>query len=445
MSSAKEQSDGRASLLDAAIAFGLRVTSALLVFALQVFLARVMQLDQYGSYVTMWTWMVMLGAFAPLGFAESAVRFLPRYRARNRHGSAEAFWRFGLMTVLLASIAMAGTALIIALLSNFGDNRVGIIALLVAAGIPFLAMQNYLEGISRAHGWFRLTSIPIYAIRPLLIIAGCGVVLLSGHSHNLISVGVVVVAAMALVTLYLYFTVSRSIGREPIAANAQSITGSRKIWLKASLPLMLVSGVEDLLIYTDVLLLGILMSPEDVSVYFAAARAMALANFVYYAFYFVSARGFSVANAVADRVALQKTIWATTRATFWFTTLAVAVTLLAGPWLLMAFGPDFQASYPVMLILGAGLIARSISGQSVELLITMGHQRHILIVGFTSLAFNIALTILLIPSLGVAGAACATAIAMAVRAVMLCLAVRKACNLSVIALGFPSLKLSPAN
>jgi O-antigen/teichoic acid export membrane protein len=63
---------------------------------LQVFLARIMDLGDYGSYVTAWTWLVMLGAFAPLGIAESAVRFLPRYRARGRHGSARAFFRFGL-------------------------------------------------------------------------------------------------------------------------------------------------------------------------------------------------------------------------------------------------------------------------------------------------------------------------------------------------------------
>ncbi len=445
MTSKSKSDDGRARLLDAAIAFALRVASAGLVFILQVFLARVMQLDDYGNYVTMWTWLVMLGAFAPLGFAESAVRFVPRYRTRDRHGSAAAFWRFGLRTVLLASLAMAGMAIIIAVSGGIEGNRVGLIALMLAAGLPFLAVQNYLEGIARSHGWFRITSVPIYVIRPLLIMAGCAGLLFGGYSLSLFNVGAAVVIAMMLVTVFLLCTVARAISLQPQPKTAQDITGSRSIWIKASLPLMIVSGVEDLLIYSDVLLLGALMQPEDVSIYFAAARSLALANFVYYAFYFVSARGFSVANALADRAKLQETVWATTRATFWFTTLAVVATLTAGPWLLMAFGPAFQAGYPVMLILGAGLIARALSGQSVELLITMGHQRHILVAGFTSLAFNVALTLLLIPHFGIAGAATATAAAMSVRALMLCIAVRRACNLSVVSLGFPSLKLSAAN
>jgi O-antigen/teichoic acid export membrane protein len=216
------------------------------------------------------------------------------------------------------------------------------------------------------------------------------------------------------------------------------------VWLKASLPLMVVAGMEDLLIYTDVLVLGAMLEPEQVSIYFAAARALALANFVYYAFYFVSARGFSISNALADREQLQQAVWAATRATFWFTALAVAATLAAGPWLLAAFGEGFAGGYPVMWILGAGLLARGLAGQSAELLITTGRQREILIAGMTAVLFNVGLSVLLIPHFGIEGAAAATAAAMVVRSLMQCLAVRRSLNLSVISLGLPSLRLSAA-
>jgi hypothetical protein len=145
-----ERGRGRAHLLDAAFTFAMRVASAGLVFVLQVFLARTMDLGDYGSYVTAWTWLVMLGAFMPLGFAESAVRFVPRYRTRARHGSAVAFWCFGLRVVLLVSLLMAGIAAIVALAGGLADSRTGLIVLLVAAGLPFLAVQNFLEGIARA-------------------------------------------------------------------------------------------------------------------------------------------------------------------------------------------------------------------------------------------------------------------------------------------------------
>jgi hypothetical protein len=345
---------GRSHMLDAAIAFAIRVGSAGLVFLLQVFLARMMDLGDYGSYVTAWTWLVMLGAFAPLGIAESAVRFLPRYRARGRHGSARAFFRFGLRTVLLASLLIAGIAVILAMAGDWLDNRVGLMILMIAAGLPFLATQNFLEGVARAHGWYRLTSVPIYLLRPLIIIGGCAAFYATGAALDLPTVSLVVVAAMALVCIGLLVAVSRAMSREPQADSPDAITGSRRVWFKASVPLMLVSGVEDLLIYSDVLVLGILLDPDQVSIYFAAARALALANFVYYAFYFVSARGFSISNALADREKLQEAVWATTRATFWFTALAVAATLVAGPWLLAAFWQKLCGRLHVHVDTGGG-------------------------------------------------------------------------------------------
>jgi O-antigen/teichoic acid export membrane protein len=144
-----EPGQGRSHLMDAAVAFGLRVASAGLVFLVQVFLARAMTMDDYGSYITAWTWLVMLGAFMPLGFSESAVRFVPRYRARGRHGSAAAFWRFGLRVVLLMSLLVAGFAVIAATAGGLLDSRVGLILLIVAAGLPFLAIDNFLEGTTQ--------------------------------------------------------------------------------------------------------------------------------------------------------------------------------------------------------------------------------------------------------------------------------------------------------
>lgn len=87
---------------------------------------------------------------------------------------------------------------------------------------------------------------------------------------------------------------------------------------------------------------------------------------------------------------------------------------------------------------------RGLAGQSAELLITTGRQREILFAGLTAVLFNVALSVLLVPVYGIDGAAIATALAMAVRAVMLCLAVQRALNLSIVSLGLPSLRFSAA-
>jgi Na+-driven multidrug efflux pump len=83
-----------------------------------------------------------------------------------------------------------------------------------------------------------------------------------------------------------------------------------------------------------------------------------------------------------------------------------------------------------------------LSGQAIELLVTTGYQRHILAASGAALAVNIVLSLSLIPFLGLMGAAIATALAMALRAILLVIAVRYACGLSVIDLRLPSLRMN---
>ena len=80
--------------------------------------------------------------------------------------------------------------------------------------------------------------------------------------------------------------------------------------------------------------------------------------------------------------------------------------------------------------------------QAVELLVTTGNQRCVLIASITFLAFNAVLTIVFVPYFGLEGAALATAAAMAVRAGMLIHAVHTMVGLSMVSMGMPSLRLS---
>src|SRR5690554_4672144 len=193
-----ERSSGGA--VEAALAFAIRVLSAVLMLGLQVLLARLMPLDSYGGYVAAWTWMLALGSFAALGFAESSVRFLPRYRARGQEARLRAYWRFGLSLVMAVSTGLAVIAAVLAHMLG-ADGGPGLLVLLVGLGLPFLALEYYLEGIARSFGWFRLATVPVYIIRPLLIGAICLALVQAGMVLTLPLVGAILIAAMALVAI----------------------------------------------------------------------------------------------------------------------------------------------------------------------------------------------------------------------------------------------------
>ena len=428
-------SEARSGVLDAAIALAIRVLSAGLVFGLQVLLARLMPQDGYGGFVTLWTWMLALGSFAALGFAESSIRFLPRYHLRGRVGALRNYWRFGLAVVLGASLILMVIAVGLALGLGVGDGA-GLLVLLVALGLPFLAIEYYLEGVARSFGWFRLAAVPVYILRPILIGLACMGLSAAGLVLTLPVVGAVMVGSMALVTAGLTLVLWR---RLAAIAPAMAVPGcgQRRLWLMASLPLLLLSGLEDLAGYGDVLVLSLLAEPEAVGIYFAAARSLALAGFVAYAMTLVAGRRFALDLAGKSRAELQNSILDNTRLTFWATLAAVGLALMAGPFLLGAFGEAFVAGYGVMFVLGGGMVLRAMAGQAGEALIVLGRQREGIWVAFVVLAVTAGLGFVLVPALGIMGAAWASAAAMACRTLALVLVLRRSEGLRVLALGFP--------
>lgn len=427
---------GSRAALDAAVALATRVFSAGLTLGLQILLARMMELQSYGNYITLWTWLIALGSFGAAGFAESSLRFLPRYRARSQDAKLHDYWRFGLAVVVAASCAMACIVLFLALTVGT-ETPAWLIAAYVALGLPFLAVEYYLEGISRSFGWFRLTSVPVYIVRPLLIAAVCAALAAAGVELTLAVVGGVVIGAMAAISIALAVMIARRLGRPqaPVLRSARL----RRLWMRASLPLLLVSGMEDLLTSSDLLLLGLLMAPEDVALYFAAARTLALVNFASYAIHLVSGRDLADANIAPDRNALQAAVLRSAQLTFWFTCAALAVTLGVGPLVLGLFGEAFVDGYVVMLVLAAGLLAGAVSGQAGQLLIVVGRQRESLAVGSGTLLVNGLLSLALIPLLGTLGAALGTSLAMAGRSLALILVVRRRMGLKTVSLALPSL------
>jgi O-antigen/teichoic acid export membrane protein len=424
---------GRSGLNEAILAFGIRVLSAVLMLGLQILLARLMPLDFYGGYVAAWTWMLALGSFAALGFAESSVRFLPRYRARGQEARLRAYWRFGLSLVMAVSTGLAVIAAVLAHMLG-ADGGPGLLVLLVGLGLPFLALEYYLEGIARSFGWFRLATVPVYIIRPLLIGAICLALVQAGMVLTLPLVGAILIAAMALVAIGVALVIA---GRLRFSGPVRATARQKSLWLRAALPLLAVSGLEDLASYADVLVLSLLATPDEVGLYFAAARALALANFVGYAIYLVSGRRFALDLASRDRAELQRSVHVASRLTFWSSLAAVAVTLLAGPFLLAAFGPAFVEGYGVMVILGLGLLAKALCGQAGELLVVAGRQRALIWLSGGVLIAGVVLSVLLVPALGMVGAAMASALAMALRSAALALTVWHTEKLRVLAWGPP--------
>src|SRR6267142_20836 len=111
---------GEASLTKrlAGTIFIIRVISAALAYLSQILLARWMGGSDYGVYVYVWTWVLLLGSMMDFGISASAQKLIPEYRTRGDHDLLRGFvagsrW----MTFIVSSIVSLLLAGVVKLLS----------------------------------------------------------------------------------------------------------------------------------------------------------------------------------------------------------------------------------------------------------------------------------------------------------------------------------------
>src|SRR5476649_121373 len=74
-----DPSDSRLAQLVAGNVFLVRVASAMVALVSQVLLARWMGSFEFGIYIYVWTWVLMIGALSDMGLSSAARRFIPEY------------------------------------------------------------------------------------------------------------------------------------------------------------------------------------------------------------------------------------------------------------------------------------------------------------------------------------------------------------------------------
>jgi O-antigen/teichoic acid export membrane protein len=391
------------------IAFSIRIVSAVIAFASQVMMARWMGSFEYGIFVLVWVTMVIVGNLACLGFHTSVIRFIPEYRERGMIAELRGILLASRLFVLFASTMLAGLGVLgIWLFSPWIESYYVIPFVLGAICLPMIAMGDLLQGLARANSWALAALLPTYIVRPLLILAFMAAALLSGAAPDARTAVLAAIAATYATTLGQLIAVTARIDRR-IAAGPMKLHFAE--WFAVSVPIFLVESFFFLLTNADVLMVGAYLPPSDVAVYFATVKTLALVHFVYFAVKAgVAQRYAQFTHGEPERLAgfARETVsW-----TFWPSLAMALLVLVLGKPMLMLFGPEFDAGYPLLFVLVLGVVARAAVGPCESLLTMSGNQNVCAAVYAMTLALNIGLNVALIPVFGLWGAAIATALAM---------------------------------
>jgi len=402
----------------AASSFAIKIVAAGTAFGLQIILARSLGAKDYGDYVYVLTWILLLMSLSSLGMDGAALRFVASYAGQEAWGELRGFVLRGIQWVLFASIVISILSLagILLFRDAIRPELIGIFfigffllpinSLLTFGGACLQALKHVvvaeaLQTVLRSL-LFGLLFIFLYLVSPQSLVA-----------ENAMILQLVAAFIMLVILFYQLFR------KSPKAVKNVSPVFHNRYWLSTSLPFLALSGLSLLLTRTDIIMIGFFQGTQDAGIYAIATRIIILSSFGIAAVNSILAPMIAQYYARKEFKELQKVVTHAAVGNAVVTVPIVIVLIIFGKSVLALFGSAFMVAYLPLSILLLGQLVDALAG-SVGYLMTMtGHQNEVLkVVGFCSI-LNVILNAVLIPVMGLTGAALSTAITVALLNIIL--------------------------
>lgn len=398
--------------------YGLRLGGAALGYVVQVVLAFHLGAANYGIFALAWILATVVAQLASSGFNETTNRFLPGYLIQGDLARARGFVlcakRFTTLVSLTATLI--GFGLLYFFSGSTEATYFWPIALALLC-VPFACRTHLLEAICISRSWMIKGLAPTYILRPVVMMAIVTVaVTFAGlPATAATAVGALLVACVGVAILQGWLS------QKPLQAELGAGEGvyENRSWIFSSLLLIMSQGFVILATNIDVLMLGMLASSEDVGVYFAAAKSVAVVSFISIAVGNVVVRRLSESTAMGETTAFAETFATARKWMLWPSVLLGMAVTLAAPLFMKAFGPEFAGGTTLVAILMCGVYIQVVAGPVQQALVVLGMQRQLAIATVLCIALNIGLNFALVLWIGVVGAAIASIIATAFRVVYL--------------------------
>lgn len=371
-----------------------------------IILARMLGPTGFGQYsfVLAVASVATLPAYA--GIATLTVRETAAAYATRQWGLAKGILRWSLRFTLIQSL-MVAAVLTVLLVIFFGqvssaEYWTALWGILLIPVLAFSALRTALmRGIGEPVKGIALEAL----VKPGMLLIGVSIAALAHWLTPAAAMAWNVVSCLVAIVLGFWWF-QRLRAPETHAYPAEYRTA---MWWRAVGPLAVLVGAQQLIKYTDIILLGLFTNAADVGQYRIAAQAAEITLFVLMGITMVLGPRVAHLHATGDYLALQRLVTMTSRVGTGAALLTLLGFLFMGEWLIrVALGIDYVASLAPLLILATGQVAFAWFGTALTLLKMTGQERASLkVLGLAAIG-NALLNIALIPLFGMIGAALAT-------------------------------------
>lgn len=427
---------------DGVVAFAGTAVAALLGFLLTVVVTRQLGAGGAGLLFESVAIFAICCGIAEFGAAIGLVRFIPRLQTLQSAGSIPTLIRLALPPPLIVSVAFAAVLLVFApqlagiflhSVGRQGTACIRVLALFLPLATALTLLLAAIRGFGKMLPFVAVQHVVVPGLRPLLVIAvvsaGLGSVAVAVAWALPLAIG----AAVAAVILVRH-TVPGAESSEPEAAGSRRALGW-EFW-RFSAPRALAGFFQVAMLWFDVLLVGALVSTRDAGIYAATNRYIIAGSMALSALDVVTGPRISrllAAHRTGEAQALFRA------GTWWLMALSWPVYLTLGvfaSFFMRLFGPGFEAGSMPLLILSIAMLVNMATGNNKTVLLMGGGSGLNLLFSAFALAINVSLNLVLIPAIGIIGAAIAWSASIAAENVLTAVAVWRRLGLNPFGVGY---------
>ncbi len=392
-------------------AFLVQVGGAGLGLVVHIVLARYLGLEQYGVYTLALSWVSVFSVLALFGQGTSLLRLIPGYVHHGQWSELRGLRTRTSQIALLTSvvISLVGVLVIYLLRARLGETMVLTFSaslLLLPILVQLQVSSAFLQGFKRAASSGAFNSL----LRPaafLLLVLVFPVIF--GRRLDAPSAMFATVIAVCIAAGFAVIYLRRA---WPDKAKQAEPSHKTRAWLRLGRQMFFLSVIGIVLNRVDVLVLGGLAGAEEVGPYYAAVQLAAMVLYGLNAVNTILAPMIAECYAAGDHATLGKLVHRAAWVIFIVTVVIALALAIAGRWVLELFGNGFSVAYlPLLIILGGQCVNAATGPVGFLMTMTRFESQAPLIFGGGAV-LNVLLSILLIPVLGIIGAAIATAVAM---------------------------------
>jgi O-antigen/teichoic acid export membrane protein len=405
----------------------------------EIFVARVMGAAGYGLYAIAVVLARIGETLSLFGLGVGTLHFLPIYRNEGRSGLMAG-------TILGAAVLPAGLGCGLAAglwvvapwlaASIFHNSPATPYIRLTALAIPLMSLSEVLGVVSRAFGRVRYHVVARNLVPQLAILFVVALVAALRMDPLWIAGG--------MVAAYLAACATAAVGAALSAGPELRVRPELRLGelYGYCLPILLNAMLYLVMGWTDILILGVFASSAQVGIYRVCIQFALIFDIVVLAINTGMAGRYAVLSHEGRTDDLASCYNAANR---WVSALCLPIFLavaLNSRDLLASMGPAFVGGQVALAVLSFGQLCKSCLGSAGFVLILSGNQRVETWNAAAACAVNVIANLVLVPRLGAAGAALATAFSYTAFAALRLLQIRRLLRMPTLTLSFVRLQIS---